>query len=98
MVKKQRKKIEKKQRLPKKKKKKKEARERYQNLSEKKRKKSGNMVANDIKTFLNMKNKDWMSMEKNIKCGKIKTLHNKTFVLKLLVDLSFWLAVLDFFL
>ena len=41
----------------------------------KKKKKSNNMLANDIKIFLNMKNKGCLSKEKiTTKCGK--TLHN----------------------
>ena len=35
----------------------KKARERYQNLSEEEKEKSGNIVANDIKTFSNQKKK-----------------------------------------
>ena len=31
-----------------------------------KKKKSGNMVASDIKTFPSMKSKGWLSIEKNI--------------------------------
>ena len=43
----------------------------------KKRKtKSENMVASNIKIFLKMKNKGWLSIEKNVmKYGKVKPLH-----------------------
>ena len=38
--------------------------------------KNVNTFANDIKIFLKMKNKDWLSIEKIIlKCGKIELLH-----------------------
>ena len=47
----------------------KKACERYQNLSEEDQK-SSNMLANEIRTFLNMKNKGWLSIEKNYKNWK----------------------------
>ena len=51
----------------------------------KKKKKSSNRVANDINILLKMKNKDWLTPKKiNVKCGEIKTLHNKGLVLKML--------------
>ena len=52
----------------------KRARESYQNLSDEEKEKNSNMVANDIKTFLNIKIKGWLTVEKIIiKFGKIKT-------------------------
>ena len=50
----------------------------------KKKKKSHSMFANDTE-ILNMKTKNWFSIEKNItKCGATKTLHDKRLVLKTL--------------
>ena len=43
----------------------------YQNLSEEENQKSNNMVMNNIKPFLNMKNKAWFSIDEIvIKYGK----------------------------
>ena len=51
----------------------------------KKKKNSNNMVMIDMKTFLNINDKTWLTIEIIIiKCGKIKTLHNKRLVLKVL--------------
>lgn len=45
--------------------KKKKALQRYQNLF-KEKKKSANMVKNNTRTFMNMKNKGWLRIEKSI--------------------------------
>ena len=48
----------------------------------KKKKNSDNFVLNNIRNFLNMNNKNRLSMENIIiKCGKIKTLHNNILAL-----------------
>ena len=44
----------------------KKARERYQSISEKEKKKSNNMVVNYTKIYEKMKNKSLLSIEKNI--------------------------------
>ena len=44
----------------------KKARERYQSISEKEKKKSNNMVVNYTKIYEKMKNKSFLSIEKNI--------------------------------
>ena len=52
-------------------------RESYQSLSEEEKNRSGNMFVKNIKPFLNIKSKCWLSTEKKlIKCGK--TLHSNT--------------------
>lgn len=54
-----------------------------ENLSEKEKKNSNNLVTNNIRIFLIMNNKNWLTIENIIiKCGKIKTLHDKTLALK----------------
>ena len=58
----------------------KKACEKYQNHFEKQKKnrrktKSKCLVLRNIKIFLRIKNKDWLSIEKNIKYGKIEPLH-----------------------
>ena len=51
----------------------------------KKKKNSRNMALIDTKTFLDMKNKGWLTRQKIIiNYGKIKMLHNKRLVLKVL--------------
>ena len=53
------------------------------------KKKDDNMFVNNIKYSLNMKNKDWLSTEKNIiKWEKIKKLHDKK-----PFDILFWLKM-----
>ena len=58
----------------------------FQNVSEISwsRKKSNNMVGNDKKILLKMKNNGWLSIEKDLKREKIQALHNKRLVLKVL--------------
>ena len=57
----------------------KRARESYQDLPEKKKGKSKKMVANDIKFFLNIKNKCCLSMKISIIiCGEKNTSHIKS--------------------
>ena len=46
---------------------KKKACERYQSLSKEEKEKNHNIVVKDTKIYQNMKNKSWLSIEKNIK-------------------------------
>lgn len=74
----------------------------FQNVSETSwsRKKSNNMVGNNIKIFLKRKNNGWLSIEKDLKHEKIQALHNKRLFLKVLGwCFLFWLVVgkVDFF-
>lgn len=59
-------------------------------LPRKKKENSCNVLTNDIKIFLDIKSKNWLGIEKIIKCGKIEALHNER-----LVDVSiFWIEVI----
>ena len=59
-------------------------------LPRKKKENSCNVLTNDIKIFLDIKSKNWLGIEKIIKCEKIEALHNER-----LVDVSiFWIEVI----